>query len=137
MKDWLLYSLLALICWSFWAFFPKLAVNYISPKSAFIYEVLGGLLVGIVVFVFLNVEMNTDIKGIIPAVLTGVAGYLGLFFFLYAVQAGKVTVVASLTAVYPVITLVLAMVFLKERISVVQWMGIGLAIASVVLISHE
>jgi bacterial/archaeal transporter family protein len=137
MKDWLFFSLLALACWGLWAFFPKIAVSYLNPKSAFIYEVFGGLLVGLGVFAFLSVDMHPDVRGVVPAMLTGVAGYLGLFFFLYAVQAGKVAPVASLTALYPVITLVLAMVFLKEKISPIQWMGMGLAVVSVVLIAHE
>ena len=49
MSNWLIYSLLAFMIYGLWAFFPKLAVKYISPGSALVYEVAGALLVGFVV----------------------------------------------------------------------------------------
>lgn len=128
---------MALSCWGLWAFLPKLAVNYMNPKSAFMYEVLGGVLVGVVVLLTMDVQLEYDLRGIIPSVFTGVAGYLGLFFFLYALQLGKVSVTSTFTAVYPMVTLLLAMVFLKERINPVQWLGVALAFVSVYLISWE
>ena len=137
MKNWFVYSILALVCWGMWAFFPKIAVSYIHPRTAFVYEVLGGLLVGVAALVILDVDLGANVKGIVPSMLTGVAGYLGLFFFLYAVRAGSVTVTSAFTALYPVITIILAMVFLKEKIAPIQWLGVGLAIVSVALISYE
>ena len=64
-------------------------------------------------------------------------GYLGLLCFMYAIREGKICIVAPLTALYPVVTLVLAMIFLKERINLVQLAGIILALVSVVLISYR
>ena len=78
-----------------------------------------------------------EIRGVVPALLTGVMGYLGLLCFMYAIRNGKVCIVAPLTALYPVVTLVLAMIFLREKINIVQLAGIILALVSAVLISHE
>lgn len=137
MKSWLLYSLMTLACWGLWAFLPKIAVNHMAPRSALLWEVLGGMSVGAIVLLMTGNEIQMNIKGALPSFLTGVAGYLGLFCFLYAIQLGKVSVTSSLTAVYPVITLLLAMIILKEKITLLQWMGILFAIVSVVLISYE
>ena len=43
MKEWALYSGLATLAWGLWAFLPKFAVNSMDPKSALIYEVMGGV----------------------------------------------------------------------------------------------
>lgn len=138
MKDWAAYSILALVVWGFWGFLPKMAVNHLNPGTAFIYEVMGGLATGIIAFIIMRPELaGAEIRGVIPSVLTGVAGYVGLFFFLYALRGGKVSVIAPLTALYPVVSLVLAIVFLKERINLVQVAGIVLAVVSVLLISYE
>lgn len=64
-------------------------------------------------------------------------GYLGLLCFMYAIRDGKLCVVAPLTALYPVVSLALAMIFLREKINVVQFAGMILAMVSVVLISYE
>jgi transporter family protein len=69
-------------------------------------------------------------------VATGIVGTLGFLCFLYAVNVGSVSVIATLTALYPAITIVLAMVFLKETVTLRQMAGIGLAILSVIILSR-
>ena len=137
MRSWLLNSLMALICFGFWAFLPKISVKYISIRSALIYEVLGGVLVALIIWSTVSEGIDYDFRGITPAFLTGVIGYLGMFFFLSAVDLGKVSVVASLTAVYPAITIIFAVMLLKERISYLQYVGIFLAVTGVALLSYR
>jgi transporter family protein len=138
MKEWAFYSALALLAWGLWAFLPKVAISFLDPKTAFMFETIGGAVTGMLIVLILQPQLTgVEFRGIIPAVLTGVLGYLGLLCFMYAIREGKVCVVAPLTALYPVITLVFAMLFLKERINVIQFAGIILALISVVLISHE
>jgi transporter family protein len=138
MKAWLPYSFLALLAWGLWGFMPKLAVNFLEPKTAFMFEVLGGVVTGLFVFLIFQPQLaGAEIRGVIPALLTGVLGYVGLLCFMYAVREGKLCVIASLTALYPVITVALAMIFLREKINIVQLAGIILALVSVILISYE
>jgi drug/metabolite transporter (DMT)-like permease len=51
-------------------------------------------------------------------------------FFLLASRTGSLTVVSVLTALYPLGTIILARIFLKERIARTQQVGIGLALAA-------
>ena len=136
MREWLLDSLIALVCFGLWGFFPKVAVRYISPRSALIYEVMGGVLVAGVTWFAMSKGIEHDSRGVIPAFITGIVGYLGMFFFLHAVDLGKVSVVASLTAVYPVVTILLAAIILKEQITHLQYVGIFMAITGVILLAH-
>ncbi|MHC5080458.1 MAG: EamA family transporter [Planctomycetota bacterium] len=48
---------------------------------------------------------------------------------------GKASVVVPLTALYPVVTLVLVFVFLREPLTAKQGVGIALALAAMVLFS--
>ena len=112
-------------------------VKYINPRSALVYEVMGGVVVAAIVWYSLSKGLDFNFKGVIPAFFTGVIGYLGMFCFLYAVQMGKVSVVASVTAVYPVVAIALAVIFLKEKISYIQGVGMFLAIAGVALLSYR
>ncbi len=138
MKDWAVYSILALLVWGLWGFLPKVAVNWLDPKTAFIYEVIGGTVTGLLVFIIFRPELaGAEIRGVIPSLLTGVAGYLGLLCFLYALRSGKVSVIAPLTALYPIVSLALAVIFLREKITLVQFAGVVLAVVSMALISYE
>ncbi len=138
MKGWGFYSILALLIWGVWGFLPKLSVSCLDPRSAFIYQVFGGVLTGFFAFLILRPELGgAEIRGVVPAVLTGAAGYIGSICFLYALKEGKLCVIGPLTALYPVISLALAMIFLREKINFVQFTGVILSIISVILISHE
>ncbi len=33
MKDWAVYSMLAVLAWGLWAFLPKFAVTWLDPKA--------------------------------------------------------------------------------------------------------
>ncbi len=129
--------MLSILAWGVWAFLPRFAVTWADPKSAFIYQVIGGILTGLAVFLVMRPELGIDIRGIVPSVLTGVVGYLGLLFFMLAIRSGKVSIIAPLTALYPVVTLALAFIFFREKLNFVQMTGMALAVLSVILISYE
>ena len=139
MKGWLLYSLLALLAWGVWGFLPKVALGYLAPGTAFVFEALGGALTGLLFTLLFRPRLaGAPILGILPAFLTGVLGYLGLMFFMYAVRENeKLSTIAALTALYPAITIALAMIFLGEKINIVQFAGIVLALISILLISYQ
>ena len=43
MKEWILPTVGTFICWGLWSFIPKITTKYIDPKSAIVYEVIGGI----------------------------------------------------------------------------------------------
>jgi len=129
------WTLLAMLTFGAWGFFPKLAVNYINPQSALIYQVIGGLLVGIVGLAMLNFKPETHPMGIVYALLTGITGVLGTFFYYAAASRGQISVVVSLTALYPLITILLAVIFLHETLVLKQVIGLCFAVAAIVMLA--
>ena len=67
--------------------------------------------------------------------IAGLGDVLGNVFFLIATRAGELAIAAVLTALYPVGTILLARIVLKERIAKSQSLGIVLAIGACVLIA--
>lgn len=55
--------------------------------------------------------------------------------FQLAAQSGELAVVAVIGSLYPAATLLLAHYVLKERMSIVQWSGVGLALGAVVALT--
>ena len=68
------------------------------------------------------------------ALATGVLGLLGALSFLFAVARGPVGLVTVLSALYPVLTVVLAAIFLGETITLRQGCGMALGLLAMVLI---
>lgn len=71
----------------------------------------------------------------VPAVaVVGVLDMAGNSFYLLAVQAGALAVASILSALYPVVTIILAAVLLRERVTRHHALGILLAAVAIVLI---
>ena len=135
MESWFLWTMMALVTFGLWGFFPKLAVNYINPVSALIYQVLGGILVGFIGMFLMGFRPQTHPLGILFALLTGITGVLGTFFYYAAAIRGQISIVVSLTALYPLITILLAIVFLHEIITLRQVTGLCFAVAAIILLA--
>ncbi|KYC41590.1 hypothetical protein WA1_16205 [Scytonema hofmannii PCC 7110] len=134
-NSWLIYTLLALFLYGFWGFFSKLATNYVDPKSALIYEVLGALMVSLVLFGNNGFRVKVDNLGIFYAVLVGVSGTLATFLFFIAITQGASSIILPLTSLYPIVTILLSVFILKESLSLIQSIGILLALVAIVLCS--
>ena len=64
----------------------------------------------------------------------GAGGQLILF---HALKEGPAYIVFPLISLYPVLTILLSLVFLKERASIRHWMGIVLALGAIFFLSYQ
>ncbi len=68
--------------------------------------------------------------GLALAVACGLVDVFANTGILVSLRMGELSVVAVLTAMYPAGTVILAAIFLRERIAVVQYIGLALALAA-------
>ena len=133
-NSWQIPAIIALVLYGFWGFFPKLAVNHINPASALVFEAAGAVLVGLAVLLLPGFKLETAPLGIIFALLTGLCGMAGTLFFMAAASRGRISLVVSLTAIYPLITIILARLILAEPLTSKNILGMILALAAIVLL---
>ena len=123
-----------IIVWGLWAFLPKLAVGHINPKSALFYHAIGGFLVAMVVLWMQGFKPEFHPVGSGIALLTGVLGIAGSLLYYIIATREKASVLASLNFIYPALAIFLAVVILKEVITLKQGAGMVLAMLSLVLL---
>ncbi len=75
--------------------------------------------------------------GLWLAVACGVIDAIANGGLLWGVRIGELSVMAVLTALYPIGTIVLARIVLKERIAPIQYVGLALAIAASALLALD
>jgi len=74
-------------------------------------------------------------KSLAPILMSGLLDTIGNGAYAFAAQQGRVDVAAVLGSLYPGSTVLLAWMFLKERVSRLQMIGIAAALAAIVLIT--
>jgi bacterial/archaeal transporter family protein len=133
MKTWFLPAGMTMICFGIWGFIPKITTRYIHPLSASVYEGLGSAAFGLIILFSLSFKPEFHPKGVSLAVITGLVGMLGALFYLFAMPRGKVSVIATMVALNPIITIGLAYFILKEPITVKEGIGMVFAFLAIVL----
>jgi drug/metabolite transporter (DMT)-like permease len=94
-----------------------------------------GMLV-MAVFLLARRQSLLPVRSVWPILLLNFAlDICGNVFFILASQVGRMDVAAVLTSLYPGMTILLAWIFLKERIRPVQWVGIAAALGAIILIT--
>jgi transporter family protein len=135
MEGWLFFSLATVVFWGFWGFFPKVASKYLDARSLLVFQLIGSVIIGVVVLFTVNFNIQNDMRGTLPAILGGLAVTLGSLTYILAVSSrgGSTPVVVTISALYPVVTIILSMVILHETITLKQGVGILLATAAMIL----
>ncbi|MEP6482433.1 MAG: DMT family transporter [Rhodoglobus sp.] len=75
------------------------------------------------------------LSGTALAVFSGLTDSVACVLFLLALRLGDLSVVSVLNALSPAGTIVLAAVVLKERVAIVQWIGLTLALVAAALLA--
>ena len=125
MPEWFPPATAAFRCWGVWAFLPALTTRYIDPRSTVIYEALGGLLVAGGVLAVIGFKPAQEGRGIILAQAAGSLGVAGALAYLYAMQKGPVALIATVTALYPMLAVILAAVLLHQPVSLRQALALS------------
>ncbi|MDE1175590.1 MAG: EamA family transporter [Edaphobacter sp.] len=134
---WLFYSLLTILVWGAWGATSKVASDGIDANTNQIFFTLG--LLPLMFFVLRSPRIRGGHQrrsGIAWAFFTGLLGGVGNIAFFRALEiGGKASIVVPTTALFPLVTVVLAVIVLHERISTEQWFGLALAFIAIYLLS--
>jgi len=132
---WLWYSTLTVLAWGVVGILQKLSTNYISAESSLIWLVVGFLLLEPFFYPGAAVLHYTKLN-LTYAIVSGLLNALGAWALFAALKSGgKASIVAPLTALYPVVVIVLVPLILHESVSHLQWAGVACSLIAVVLLS--
>ena len=132
MPRWLFLSILTVLFWGVWGFIPRKLGAMPSEQSQVI-STLGLLPVIAALALGRSCVPGTRVaRGCWLGFAAGIVGGFGTLFFYRMMSAGEsAATVVPLTSLYPLVTIVLAVVFLKEKFQAVQCAGIVLALVSI------
>lgn len=132
-----LTALATLFFWGFGNFIAKIASN-ISGGRAVFWDRIGSLIIVFVLVLIVgegtrkfSFTWQQAMLGILVGVFTGIGTYL--FYQLLSKNSASWTV--AITSVYPIVTIIFALIFLHEKLKTREVAGIVLGLISVYLLS--
>lgn len=135
---WLIFTMVALVFWGITGVTQKLSTNAISTELSFLWFGLAMIALALTVLPLVLPHWHLAAKDFWLAVVGGTLNSLGAYTSFAALEkGGKASIVIPLCYLYPLLTIVLAIVFLHERLTRPQLAGITLALVAAVLLSHE
>jgi bacterial/archaeal transporter family protein len=135
---WLLFALLALLCWGVSGVIQKLSTNAISTELAVLWFSYAMFALSLGVLIGVPLDWHVKRSALVLAAVSGAFNVLGVMTSFAALErGGKASIVIPLTCMYPLVTILLAVLFLHETLTRVQLLGVVLAIVAAVLLSRE
>lgn len=135
--SWYFPSVIALLLYGAWGYCGTRASTFINPLSITFYSSIGVLISGIIALVLLGFKLDLHAKGGLYGLLNGLASGIACIFFILALRNGPTMPVVLVTSMYPLITLILCAIFLKQELTLKQGLGMGFAIIALILFSME
>ncbi len=135
-SKWLWFALLALFWWGLWGFLVKIGADRMTPGALQILFVVGMIPPLLLAMAKVSFKVDRDGKGVFYGILNGVLATFGMLAFYAAMARGKASIVAPITAIFPLFTVMGAVLLLKEKVNRIQVVGIVLAIVAVMIFSR-
>ncbi|MDR1701151.1 MAG: EamA family transporter [Sporomusaceae bacterium] len=137
---WLVFALLAAFSASLVSIFGKIGLQTVDANTATAVRavIMALFLLGVVFFQGSFKEIPAiinDHKTFGFIILSGVSGALSWLFYFLALKVGKVTQVAPVDKFSVVLAAILAVIFLSEKINLLNLIGLSLITVGVILVA--
>jgi len=135
-KIWYFYAMLTVLLWGIWGVFSKLAAVHSKPRQMLLFQSVGVLAFAFVVLLIEKFKIEPSLPGFSWSFAAGFFTFVGFLTFFAALEQGKASTVVTLSALYPVITILLSVLFLHEKLTPRQAAGIAFALIASVLLAE-
>jgi uncharacterized membrane protein len=137
-KLWLLFAIITTVFWGVWGAFIEIPEKAGFPATlGYTVWALTMLPCAIVALYIANWKLNTERHSIFLGCVIGLTGSGGQLLLFQALRSGPAYIVFPLISLFPILTIFLSTVFLKERGTVRQWIGISVALIAIAFLSYQ
>jgi drug/metabolite transporter (DMT)-like permease len=121
--------------WGALIFIPE--KNGFPPTLGYIVWTLTMIPASIIALMINKWKLESDMRSILLGSSVGFLGAIGQLVLFITLKRAPAYLVFPLLSLTPVITILLAVAFLKEKTGRIGWIGIGIAIIAILLLSYQ
>ena len=133
----IIFALLCALAWAFWGIFGKLSANRgVPPTTLAFLSSCASFVVIVGSHAWQHFPAAPTAAGILCALVSGVCGAIGMLFFSMAIKHGDAAIIVTLSAIYPIFTVLLSPLILQEKLSLTHAIGVLLVTLGVILVAR-
>ncbi|MBW1889698.1 MAG: DMT family transporter [Deltaproteobacteria bacterium] len=131
----ILSGIAGMVGWGIYDFLGGVYAKQIGPFKSFFWSQLAGLIsVFLLIFIF-AISLNVPVLVIILLPIAAIIYSAGYLFFFRGFEIGNVSIIAATMNLWAVFTMLFAFVFMGQRLSSIQFLGVLMIISGVTLAS--
>ena len=134
-RSWIFYAALLILFWGIWGAFSALPTTWYGYPNQMIYSIWALTMIIPAAFVLRGQRFDRRPQATIYGLLIGLTGAGGQLLLFKALTMGPAYLIFPIVSISPAITVIMAMVLLRERISALASVGLIAALAAIVLFS--
>jgi len=124
-----------MIGWGIYDFLGGVYSKQIGPFKSFFWSQLAGLISILLLLFAFTINFNLPILVIILLPIAAIVYSVGYLFFFKGFEMGNVSIVAATMNLWAVFTMLFAFIFMGQRLSTMQTLGVFMIISGVTLAS--
>lgn len=133
---WFWYAMASSLCWTGWAFTAKIGSREIPPTSMEFISAFGFVLISVGALGRKATKNHEGKVGKLYALISGVLLALGGICLYGAYRTGyNAAMITAVTSLYPMVTVICAVRFLREKLNWLQVVGLFFAAAAMFILS--
>ncbi len=136
-KLWLFYAIITTVFWGIWGAFIEIPEKAGFPATlGYVVWSLTMVPCALVALKIIKWKPETDKRSVFLGLTVGILGAGGQLILFEALREGPAYIVFPLISLFPVLTIILSVTFLKEHTNKKHWIGITLAIIAAVFLAN-
>ncbi|MCI2082968.1 MAG: DMT family transporter [Bacteroidales bacterium] len=138
-KNWLFYAIVTTITWGIWGAFSEIPVKKFNFPSTMVYVMWAISMIPCALVALKNINWKLDVhrKSVWLGLATGFLGAGGQLVLFEALKRGPAYIIFPIISLSPIVTILLSVIFLKERVKGWSWAGIAFALVSIFCMSYS
>ena len=130
-KLWLFYAVITTVFWGIWGAFIEIPEKAGFPATlGYVVWALTMVPCALIALHIIKWRPEYDIKSVFLGSAIGLLGAGGQLILFEALRLGPAYIVFPFISLFPVLTIILSLILLKEKTSKRQWIGIILAVSA-------
>jgi drug/metabolite transporter (DMT)-like permease len=137
-KNWLLFVIIHVTFMGVWGALIEIPEKNGFPVTlGYIVWALTMIPASVLALIINKWKLDTDKRSVILGCLAGLLGAIGQLVLFFVLKVAPAYLVFPLLSLTPVVTILLAVIFLKEKTGRMGWIGIAVAVGAILLLSYQ